>query len=285
LSPVLFYVYTDGMVIFLYGKDSLRRGRKLKELTSSYKAKHKETDVMEFDLSSDLEEWRGAKDFLNQPSMFVESKIAIIRSSTIPCEKEWVEETKKQVFSKKTFLIISTDEKPEKDFLFLLKSPVVSQKFDELSGVSLSKFFDEEAEALKISFFPEAKKFILSYISLKEEARTWSLVGELTKLSLLFGGKKIEKRDVEKLFDAREKERVFQLSGRVFSSRTPKDALPLIELLLLQKEDPAYIFNSLAYKATGKSALVFANYDVLIKGGKLGYEEVLLDFSINAGKL
>ena len=69
------------MIIYLVGSDSYRRGMKLRELVGQYKGKHEQIDFLDVDLEEDPAKWESVRDFLNQPSMFVEKKFAVVRES------------------------------------------------------------------------------------------------------------------------------------------------------------------------------------------------------------
>ena len=57
-----------------------------------------------------------------------------------------------------------------------------------------------------------------------------------------------------------------------------KDSLVALERLITgRRDDPARVFNGLAFRPKNKKeALMYANYDVCVKSGKLEYDEALL---------
>ena len=77
------------------------------------------------------------------------------------------------------------------------------------------------------------------------------------------------------------KDVVFRVTSRFLNSRNYWEKLKDLEKLFLQKEAPAYIFNSLSYRASGRAAVRLADYDISIKSGGLDYEEALTDFLIS----
>ena len=76
------------MIYFLYGPDSYRRNQKLKSSLEGYKNKYPTGDIMAVDLEENPDDWAKARDFLNQPSMFVDSKVLIVKESGEAPEKE-----------------------------------------------------------------------------------------------------------------------------------------------------------------------------------------------------
>lgn len=273
------------MVIFLYGSDSYRRNKKLKELIQAYQEKYTEFDIFSCDLESEPDGWLRVRDFLNQPSMFVDSKIAVIKESgavpTASGEKEWIKILKTYLktssTSQQTFILISDRKSPKKAFNFLLKEPVRSQAFEELKGGLLEKFLEREAKDYNLSFNPQAWQFFCSYIA-SGDNRSWLAHNELEKLVLADFPKPISLDNLKSIVHWRTREEIFLVAGQILKAGNSGQKLKILERLLLQKGAPAYIFNSLAYQANGRAVLRLADYDISIKSGRLEYEEALTDF-------
>lgn len=268
------------MIIYLYGEDSYRRNQKLKELVSAYKEKNPATDLLVLDLEDVPDEWSRAKDFLNQPSMFVDSKVLVVKEATRVDEKEWLAALKSNLKTPKTFILISDHNPPKKAFNFLLKDPVKVQAFPELAGEGLDNFISREATGFKIKFSREARNLLRSYIHTSTE-RSWLTHQELEKISLLNFPEPISLSDLKKAINWTAKEVVFRTVNRFLGPSKFQEKLAYLEKLFLQKEAPAYIFNSLSYRASGRAAVKLADYDISIKSGGLDYEEALTDFLIS----
>ncbi|KXB08219.1 hypothetical protein AKJ56_01635, partial [candidate division MSBL1 archaeon SCGC-AAA382N08] len=146
------------MFITLYGPDSYRRKEKLNELVSSYKSKYKDIDVMFFDLRENPDSWEEALDFLKQPSMFVEVKLAVVKEVSQVERKPWIDALKKYKESKDVFIIISEEKKPNKKFSFLLKKPAQWQEFEELEREKLRRFLAKKLEEEKDSSLEKVVK-------------------------------------------------------------------------------------------------------------------------------
>ncbi|MEK7629989.1 MAG: hypothetical protein AAB432_01215 [Patescibacteria group bacterium] len=267
------------MIIYLYGPDGYRRQQKLKEIIEVYKEKHKTLDFFVADLEENEEDWSKIRDFLNQPSMFVDSKLAVVRESGLIEEKDWIRTIKSQLNTPKTFLVISDNAAPKKNFKFLLEESVTHQAFPELIGQPLHLFLTQAAAAINLEFNPDALRFLISYLEKNGEAAPRA-INELEKIFLARFGSPISLSNLEKLIRSSESPVVFSSARAMLFSGEAKKRLTILEELFLVKEESAYIFNSLAYQAKGREIFRLADYDVSVKSGELGYEEVLTSLAL-----
>ncbi len=265
------------MIYFFYGPDSYRRNQKLNLSIAEYRKKYSTMDLAFFDLGEEPDDWTKARSFLNQPSMFVDTKVLIIKNSGEAKEKEWLKVLKSELETPRTFVLISDEKKPLKAFEFLLEPPVKSSLFGELEGRLLEMFVIKEAEARNIVFEKNALQYLLGYLSSVPE-RSWIAISELEKISLSGFAQPIGFGDLKKIISQNLDDDVFGTARQIAWSRNWTERISLLEKLLLQKKEPAYIFNSLAYSVRGKELVRLADYDAAIKGGNLDYEEALLDF-------
>ncbi|HMB17539.1 MAG TPA: hypothetical protein VKO61_01365 [Candidatus Paceibacterota bacterium] len=268
------------MIITLYGKDSYIRKNKKQELIDSYKSKHEDADVVFFDLDEDKEAWIEVKDFLKQPSMFVDSKLAVVKNGTKVSKKEWREVLKSYLEDKSVFIIFSQERKPSKKFRFLLKSPAKIQEFKELEGKRLLRFFNKECKKRGVIFSEPAKRYFLFYIK-NNKYRSWRVINQLDKIALAGFGSPISKEELEEIVEWDNKEEIYKITGKIMSSRSIPKSLIYLESLFLNKESMSHAFNSLGYKAKGSNAERLSKYDVSIKSGGLEYEEALLSFILD----
>jgi len=109
------------MIIFLHGEDSYRRGAKLSDVVQQYRAKHAQMDMKEFDLEENPEDWVKAKDFLEQPSMFVEAKLLVVKEADSVDTKEWVAALKREINAEKIFVVVVNAKKPIAKLKFLIE--------------------------------------------------------------------------------------------------------------------------------------------------------------------
>lgn len=269
------------MIIYLFGPDSYRRNKKLRELLGDYKNKHKNTDIASFDFEEDPDSWRGAVDFLKQPSMFVQSKIAVVKSATGVEEKEWVNALKKYGDDKEVFILISDAKKPKVKFRFLLEKSFKKQEFEKLEGSALRSFIEKEAARLKLKLGSEALSLFLNFLESSQD-RSWLAINELLKIKLAGFKEPVGTDDLNKLLPAVVSEEMFIAGRRFLGAKTPAQRLISLERLFLRDESSDHIFNLLAFQVQGAIAEKFADYDVLRKSGKLEMEEALLDFALRA---
>jgi len=269
------------MIIYLYGPDSYRRGEKLRELVLAYRTKYANADILSVDLEDDPEAWRGIVDFLNQPSMFVDSKVAVVKGSGEIEEKQWIEALKSQTKSPKTFVLISDAKAPKKAFQFLARKPVQSQKFAVPAGAELAASIKREAGRFGVRLAPGALALLARAAANAGENASWLAAAELQKLALQGTGEEVRAADLRTELRESAREEVFLLAREILSARSMEARLVALERTLAQNDAPAYLFNSLGFQSRGSDASRLAAYDVMVKSGKLEYEEALLDFVLS----
>ncbi len=274
------------MIIYLYGPDSYRRNKRLREFYNVYKQKNIHIDAIVVDLEEVYEDWQKVRDFLGQPSMFPGTKVAIVKESgmvgkeSASQEREWIRTIKKELESKINFILISDSGKPKKDFQFLLKEPVQSQEFVELERKTLEYFFVKEGKERGLAFSLEVVRFVCT-VALSKKDRSWFLSSLLDQLSCAGFKSPIQLSDVQKLVRGDVSEEVFTLTGKLNYARSVKDRLAILERLFAQRAEGGHIFNSLVFSVRGEECVRLADYDVAIKSGELEYEEALTDFVIS----
>lgn len=276
------------MVIYLYGPDSYRRTLKVKELLAANKKKQPHADVKVIDFAEDADAFRAAKEFLEQPSMFSDSKTLVVYETGEVNEKQekaWLKLLKEELKEPKTIVIISDSwAKPRKAFLFLTEAPAKAQLFEGLEGRTLSTFLKKEADARSLAFQPEAWTHFVNFVSTYSDAtRSWVGVRELEKLWLAKFAQPIAPKDLKTLIDYASEAEVFSAARALMGAADPKKRLALLEELLAQGEEPARLFNLLAYNARGAQAVRLADLDIAVKSGNAEYEEALLDFALQNG--
>ena len=279
-----FHIYNVDMVIYLYGPDSYRRQKKLRALISEYKKKYPNLDFFSVDLEEEPNDWEKVKNFLNQPSMFVDSKVAVVQNPCVVKQKEWITTIISFLDKEKTFLLFSEEKRPPKDFAFLLESPARAQEFRVLAGRQLEMFVREEAEARGIKFTPDALTFFIGFLELEEE-RSWIAVTELDRLSFLKHTQPLSQSELEIYINHSLKLEVFRIAKEIISAEDWKRRISLLEQMFLQRESGAHIFNSLAYISRGSKLVALADYDIAVKSGKMEYEEALLRFVLTDSQM
>jgi DNA polymerase III delta subunit len=268
------------MIIFLYGPDTYRRQQKLNDIISDYKKKHSGLSVENFYLASgnsEETELAKLKDFARSRNLFDDLRLGVIRSGfdlDKGAKKDYINILKENISSKEVVFLIIEEKKPAKDFIFLLNKPVLSQEFDHLTGVKLKKFLQKEAVNRGVSLDAESQELLARVYA----SDIWGLVTELDKLALL-DEKSINLKILKSHLNVSLPVNVFNLINQMRSLKNKGARLSLLEELMAKSQDPAMIFNILAIYPYGdrrwkKRA---ADCDVLVKSGKLEYEEALLE--------
>lgn len=273
------------MVITLFGSDSYRRAAKARELVAAYRAKYPLADLLTVDLEETPEDWTKARDFLRQPSMFVDSKVLVVREPSFietPTDKlarEWSEALKEAIRANGIVVILSSADDPAEAFPFLAGKGVERQEFRELEARLLEVFVLREAKARAVAFEPAALRLFLAYLE-AFPARSARAVSELDRFALARFPAPVARADAERALAWTPVEELYRGARSLMAGRDPLERLVALERLLLSGEAGAKLFNTLGYLAEGAPAAVLAEYDIAVKGGKLDYEETLTDFAI-----
>jgi DNA polymerase III delta subunit len=260
------------MIIFLYGEDNWRKIQRKKEIIKNFKEKN--PDIIFNIINIDLEE-KSIDSFLEiiQGQSIFENKKFIILSGLFSNEnknsKKLKEEIKLALKNNNLHILIQEKEKPPTNFSFLLKKPVICEKFEKLKGQKWKNFILNEIKKRNLNLTSSA----LNLISEVYEGNSFAFIMELEKIALL-NKKTIDLKDLNNV-DIEIKPD-FNFVFKDLASSNLKQRLNAFENLISLKEDSAKIFNILAYFWSEKTQF-FAVYDRAIKSGKLDYEEALLD--------
>ena len=259
------------MLITLYGADSYRRLRKLKDIVDAYTLKRGNLPRERFSLieEGDLENLKG---FLSNQSMFSSKKLVILDE---PFEfediKAFKELLKEYTDSTDTTILISTTRKHPAAFKFIEEKPNRFEEFASLKGKDLTDFIKKEADRLNVPLDIEE----LSSMTDSLGADTWKIVTELEQITL----KRAKKIDTRQF--ASQPEYFPSLNALKRGTSVGERLVALEELIGGRRDDPARIFNGLAYQLKDiEEAQVYADYDIAVKAGKLEYEEVLLAIAL-----
>ena len=264
------------MIILLYGPDNYRRRQKQKEIIENYKQKQSLFSVEFFDLKED-EELPRLKDFISQQLIFEGKKMAIVENSFgLDSEslKNLKELLKNNIKNENVILVVSDDNDLPKELEFLLKDAFNKQEFKNLDDEKMRFFIKSEVKKRELNLSDSAVYFLAAFF----KNNTWGLIRELDKIGLL-SNDKINVEDLEKTGDYFQSPNLFNFITAVSRNYTTQDKIKNLELLFLGQEEPVGIFNILASRPFIGFDLLkkMADYDVLIKSGRLDYETALLD--------
>lgn len=265
------------MIILLYGPDEYRRLQKKNELTAEFRKKHAGVAVGRFDLAEKDEFMRFAE-FVGGQSLFDPKKLAILEnifSAEGGSEEKGLEDVlKKAAKNPDITVLISEKNKTNENLTFLGRKSVnvKTQEFAYLTGAKWEAFVSEFAKENGAALQPAALKFLAEVY----QNDTWGLVTEIQKIALMLK-KNIDLKDLEKL-GLEVSPDFFGLLGGLKNQELNKRLVSLEKLFLLNA--PMFkVFNMIAYQIPDKLNQM-AKYDILVKSGKLDYEEVLVDLVV-----
>ena len=263
------------MIIFLYGEDSFRRKRKYVEIISSFIVKNGSLGLSEFSADQSeifLETLKNRSIF--SPRTLVSIKDIDFNSLSENTLEAFIKSLLEIIGSQEIIVLISSIQTSLPDNMsFLNNPPSKTQEFSFLPKEKLVFFVTKEAlvKGVKLSEI-DIRALVASF-----SGDLWAIESELQKLA------SAQSLDIYSLGSAPS---YFELLNTIKSNKTREAKLVALETILyLLKEDPARVFNGLAYSAPQGVApekwfSVMADYDVFVKSGQMDYEEALLDFVI-----
>jgi DNA polymerase III delta subunit len=254
------------MIILLYGPDDYRREQKKRELVAEFEKKHAGTSVGRFDLL-DEGELEQLETFLRNQSIFEPDKLAVVTHAFEVSGKQLTAVLAPAAKQPKTTVLVTEGKKPTKEFDFLAKKPALVQEFKFLEGPAWRAFVKRTAKEVGAAIDDDATTLFAAVY----EKDTWRLVTELQKSAC--SGKPLYRRDLGHL-EAELAPDFWELLYRLKSTRL-SDRLAALEECFAMNEPAAKIFNIIAYQWPEKLQAI-AEYDRLIKSGKVEYEEALL---------
>ena len=256
------------MLITLYGPDSYRRVKKLNEIIDVYRSKYTGLSYERIDMAVDGA-FDNFKNFASTRSIFdAVSLIVLDNPLEAPDQKEFRDILKRYANNKELTIVLNSANKPPATYKFLYEKTASNQEFPALKDDKLNTFIKQLSDEYDVKIDAETKNTLIDLFG----NDTWGLATEIGQLSLT------KNHGVE----ARPITDYYQLTNTLKNGYGIKDRLVALELILSERKDePARVFNSLAYRLLSKEeANRFADYDVAVKSGKLEYEEVLLDLAL-----
>ncbi|MDP3014820.1 MAG: hypothetical protein Q8N28_00105 [bacterium] len=280
------------MLIFLYGSDSYRRQKKLNYYTEEYRKKYSNLSCDFFDLENP-EEFLRLKEFSGQQLLFDNKKMAVLNNVFEIETKELKVFLKKYIDLEDFTILISEDNLPSKELEFMIKKAFKVEEFKELKNENWRFFVQKEAKERKAVLTPGAVNFLAEVY----KNDNWGLVNELDKISLWHSNSAPSPIDIEDLkkigdynyespdifafinavslptADLSQGERNWPLARRIIA----------LEKLFISQEEPVKIFNIFASLNRLPRQIIekLADCDIMVKSGKMDYEEVLVDLALS----
>ena len=159
------------------------------------------------------------------------------------------------------------------------KKSFSTEEFKELKGESWQFFIQKEAKERKLSLASAAINFLAEAFA----GDGWGLINELNKLVLLSKNSPIDAKDLKQIGGYQyQSPNIFGFINAVIENWPLSQRITALEKLFIGQEEPVKIFNILASLKRLPNKLIqkLADYDVMVKSGKLDYEEVLLDLAL-----
>lgn len=263
------------MIVFLYGPDSYRREEKKRGILREFRAKHPESNIEHIDAEKDPS-GSGLMARFGALSIFDQAELVVVENAYKISKKDFSAIAEAYGASFSRTMVVSESEKPPKHFEVIIKNSgkngskkILAQEFGVLEGRSWHDFIKKNAFNLGLELSVEAER----KLSELYDGDSWGLITELEKISCL-DKKNIKPEDITD-FGGMGAPDFFEMIGS-FRSPLVSVRIGMLEKLFSSGEPAAKIFNILAYQ--GKNSVKFSEYDVMIKSGKLEYEEALLDF-------
>ncbi len=276
------------MLIFLYGPDSYRRQKKANFFIAEYRNKHSNLSLDYFDLGIP-DEFLRLREFSSQMLIFSaiggsalggdNKKLAVLKDAFAADLKNLREFLKKYVKDEDLTILISEENSPVELKSVISKAHSV-EKFELLEGDKWKSFIQKQAKERNINLIPQAVIFLSK--AFKDDV--WGLINELDKISLIFGGKLINTTDFKKISDyGNELPDIYSFINAVSGNWPIQEKVVSLEKLFIANEEPAKTFNYMASSRWLPLELIkrLADYDVMVKSGKIDYEEVLVDLALS----
>ncbi len=263
------------MIIFLYGEDSFRLKKKYSEIISEFVAKNGRLGLSEF-AADEVDHFINA---IKNRSIFSPRTLISIKDIDINAfssdTRKFFENTLSKIIDSATIIVLITSAKTiTATDMPLLSSPAIKmQEFQNLPKDRLIFFITKEAAEKGVNLSDADVRSLID----SNHGDLWQIHHELDKLVM------VKSRDVVPTL---ETPGYFESLNTIKFSRTRGQKLIALEHILYKlKEDPARVFNGLAYSAPRGHLphqwfSIMADYDIAVKSGKMTYEDALLDFVI-----
>ena len=240
------------MILFLFGKDTFRSQKKLREIINSYRLKYKSGLNLK-KLEADEESFEELRKNAETLSMFQEKKLFILKNIFLSPKtlQEKLEKylSQKKIYDDKNFFLLIFENNDIKNrtknnlYKFLFKKSYKKQEFKELSPAKIKEFIKEETASLggKISEGAVGK------ISFYFENNLWAIESEIKKLVSFKRALEIKATDVENLCEANINPNIFS-TIEATSKKDKKTALKLISKHVESGENEIKILTMIAYQ-------------------------------------
>lgn len=249
------------MIIFLYGKDTFRSRQQMKEMVAKFRADRDPQGLNTIVLDCA----KGAKNILEQimaTPFLSERRMVVLENFLSFKNPDLQEEILKKIKEKtmpETNVVLFWEEtdtyktKLAKSLLAVLSKEKYAQKFDELKGVQLGNWINNEIKNRGGNISSQAVQYLINH-SGSDTWRLNSLINQLiaysfdvkaedTNLSpaLPYEGKEIEVGDVELFLDEKVDDNIFNLVDAIVAKQS-KQVYKMIQEQYNKGEDVQFMF-------------------------------------------
>ncbi len=236
------------MIIFLYGQDTYRAKKKLKEIIEHYQKVHKSGLNFRFlDLAEKTaEEFEDFKDNIRQASMFKEKKLQILSNpfSNSFFKEKFLERAEDFIKSEDIIVLFQEDGIKKNDKLFkFLKKKAKCQEFNLLGGRKLYSWVKDRFEKEGFKVKEDVLEKLISFVG----NDLWRMENEILKLTNYRKRGKIKKEDVELLVRPEIETDIFKTIDAI-AQRDKKKALSLLYKHLGKGDNPLYLLSMISYQ-------------------------------------
>lgn len=229
------------MLIFLYGPDTFRLSRKLREIVGVYRQKTKGLSFIVFDGAvDDFDDFWGR---LRQTSMFEQKKLAVVSNALDKNFKEKLLDNLKELAKSEHNIILCQEGKVLKTdrLLTALKKQEAAHEFAELSGAKLSAWIEAEFKRCDRAAAPGVAAALAERLG----ADLWQLSNEVHKLAHGRLGGIIGLADVESALKAEVELNIFKTIDAL-AQKDKSLALRLIHQHVENGDHPLYLLAMVA---------------------------------------
>lgn len=232
------------MIILLYGEDTYRLKKKIKEIISEYKNKHQ--SGLSFARFNEKElDFNKFEEKVEAVSMFSEKKLIILENifSEKKFKEDFFEYIKKNKIKDNKDLIIVLSQEGKLAASTLKRKVNMFEEFIPLKGVGLLNWIKKDVLEKGGSIDGGA----VNELSLRVGSDLWQMSGEISKLISYKKNQLITKEDVILLVKAGIGLNIFATIDAL-ASRNKKGALRLFHQHLNQGENENYLFSMFVYQ-------------------------------------
>ncbi len=245
------------MILFLYGDESFRLSKKIKNLTEDFLKNNpsgSSFEVCDFEESSNIE---NLENLINSQGLFSVQKIIIVKNvfSSVSSENQ---RKIKSILEKSDFqdvIIICEYTNPRKNavlFKWLLTNSSDTYEFKSLDDKELVKWAKEEIKNNNASLSRDTLNFLLNLLG---DNNLYKLLSEIKKLAIYADSKEITKNDIELLVNGQMNASIFDTVESLTSENKLK-ALSSFKKQIMSGDSPNKIHGMYVYQVRTMIAVI-----------------------------